>query len=184
MQIAWRLWVCVFKCLAQAHSNDDTGRCRESNPSILNRRFWNIDLRYWSRVHICISKSNYHKVSCLGENNTQGTSLPWVNKQGNYIIFSANSSPPTRMPSRTPMILCMLGGFAETSSLPVEPDACGCSSTGGQVGQPFWHRSIKTFRGCSPWSVSYEDECLFNFTTRLTDFTQHFSLIKERRATD
>jgi len=29
----------VFKCLAQAHSNDNTGRCRESHPSIRNRRF-------------------------------------------------------------------------------------------------------------------------------------------------
>ena len=28
-------------------------------------------------------------------------------------------------------------GFAETSSLPVAPDACGCSSTGGQVGLLF-----------------------------------------------
>jgi len=29
---------------------------------------------------------------------------------------------------------------------------------------------------CSPWYVSYEDECLINFTTNLSDFTQHFSL--------
>jgi len=29
----------------------------------------------------------------------------------------------------------------------------------------------KTFRGFSPWSVSYEDECLFNFTTNLPIFT-------------
>jgi len=29
----------VFKCLAQAHSNDSTGRCRESHPSIWNRCF-------------------------------------------------------------------------------------------------------------------------------------------------
>jgi len=28
-------------------------------------------------------------------------------------------------------------GFAETSSLPVAQDACGCSSTGGQVGLLF-----------------------------------------------
>jgi len=36
-------------------------------------------------------------------------------------------------PAKLPMsiILCTLGGFAETSSLPVAPDACGCSSTGG-----------------------------------------------------
>jgi len=32
------------------------------------------------------SKGNYHKVSCLEEHNTQGTSPPWVNKQGNYRI--------------------------------------------------------------------------------------------------
>ena len=29
----------VFKCLAQAHSNDNTGKCRESDPSIRNSRF-------------------------------------------------------------------------------------------------------------------------------------------------
>ena len=90
---------------------------------------------------------------------------------------------PAKFPM--PIILCILGGgFAETSSLPVAQDACGCSSTAGQVGLLFWHRSIKTFRGCLPWSVSYEGECLFNFTTNLSDFTQHFSLTKERRATD
>ena len=89
-------------------------------------------------------------------------------------------------PAKFPMsvILCMLGGFAKTSSLPVAQDACGCSSTGGQVGILFWHRSIKTFRGCLPWSVSHEDECLFYFTTDLSDFAQNFSLTKERRATD
>ena len=88
-------------------------------------------------------------------------------------------------PAKFPMsiILCMLGGFAETSSLPVAQDAYGCSSTGGQVGLLFWHRLIKTFRGCLPWSVSYEDERLFNFTPNLSDFTQHFSLTKEQRAT-
>jgi len=42
----------------------------------------------------------------------------------------------------------------------------------------------KTFRGCLPWSVSYEDECLCNFTTNLSDFTQNFSLTKERHATN
>jgi len=99
VRIAWRLWVRVFKCLAQAHSNDDTGRCWELNPSIRNRRFWNIGLPHWSRVHICISKTNYHKV-CLGENNTQGTSFPWVNKQDNYRIFSANSPPRKCLPVR------------------------------------------------------------------------------------
>ena len=41
--------------------------------------------------------------------------------------------------------LYMLGGFAETSSLPVAPDACCCSSTGGQVGLLFWRRWIKLF---------------------------------------
>jgi len=29
----------VFKCFAQVHSNDNTGRCRELDPSIRNRRF-------------------------------------------------------------------------------------------------------------------------------------------------
>jgi len=39
VQIAWPLWVRAFKCLVQAHSNDNTGKCRESDPSIRNRRF-------------------------------------------------------------------------------------------------------------------------------------------------
>jgi len=39
VQIAWPLWVRVFKCLAQAHRNDDPGSCRESGPSMRNRRF-------------------------------------------------------------------------------------------------------------------------------------------------
>ena len=38
VQIARVLWVRVFKCLAQAHSNN-TDRCRESDPSMRNRRF-------------------------------------------------------------------------------------------------------------------------------------------------
>jgi len=77
----------VFKCLAQAHSNDNTGRCREGvRPFDTEPYFLTIALRHRNRVHICISKSNYHKVSCLGENNTQGTSPPWVNKQGNCRI--------------------------------------------------------------------------------------------------
>jgi len=39
VQIAWPLWARVFKCLAQAYSNDNTGRFRESSfdpkPSLL-----------------------------------------------------------------------------------------------------------------------------------------------------
>jgi len=85
VQIAWLLWVRVFKCLAQAHSSDSTGRF-ESDHTIRNHRFQNIALRHRCRVHICISKRNYRKMSCLGEHNTQGTSTPWVNKQGNYRI--------------------------------------------------------------------------------------------------
>jgi len=72
--------------LAQAHNSDNTGSFRESNHTIRDRRAWNIALRHRSRVHICISKSNYHKISCLGEHSTQGTPTPWVNKQGNYRI--------------------------------------------------------------------------------------------------
>jgi len=81
VQIAWILWVRVLKCLAlvaQVHCSDNTGRFRESDHTIWNRRFYNTALRNRSRVHICISKSNYRKLSCLGENNTQGTSTPWV----------------------------------------------------------------------------------------------------------
>ena len=39
LRIAWTFWVRVFMCIAQAHSNDNAGRCRESDPSIRNRRF-------------------------------------------------------------------------------------------------------------------------------------------------
>jgi len=52
-----------------------------SDPSIRNRSFQNIALRHRSRVHICISKSNYRKIFCLGEHNTQGASTSWINKQ-------------------------------------------------------------------------------------------------------
>jgi len=31
-----------------------------------------IALRHRNRAHICISRGNYRKVSCLGEHNTQG----------------------------------------------------------------------------------------------------------------
>jgi len=47
---------------------------------------FNLSLRHWCRVYICISKGDYRKVSCLGEDNMQGTSPPWVNKQRNYRI--------------------------------------------------------------------------------------------------
>jgi len=39
VQMAWPFCVRVLKCLAQAHSKDNTGRCMESDPSIRNRRF-------------------------------------------------------------------------------------------------------------------------------------------------
>jgi len=54
-----------------------------SNPPIEN---FLATVLHRSRVHSCISKGNYRKVSWLGENNSQGTSPPWVNKQGNYRI--------------------------------------------------------------------------------------------------
>jgi len=43
-------------------------------------------LHHRSHVHICINKINYRQVSRLGEHSTQGTSTPWVEKQGNYRI--------------------------------------------------------------------------------------------------
>jgi len=63
-------------CLAQVHISDNTGRFRDYDHTIRNHRFQNIVLRHKRRVHICISKSNYRKISCLGEDNTQGTSIP------------------------------------------------------------------------------------------------------------
>jgi len=39
VRIAWPLSVRIFKCLAQAHSSDNTGRFRESDRTIRNRRF-------------------------------------------------------------------------------------------------------------------------------------------------
>jgi len=38
VHIAWFLWVRIFKCLAQAHSSDNTDRFRESDRTIRNRR--------------------------------------------------------------------------------------------------------------------------------------------------
>jgi len=51
----------------------------------------------------------------------------------NNKVFRSRSlrERPTKFPMS--LILHMLRGFADTSSLPVAPDACGCSSTGGQV---------------------------------------------------
>ena len=48
---------CIFKCLAKAHSSDNTSRFRESDHTIRNRRFRNIALRHRSRVPVCISKA-------------------------------------------------------------------------------------------------------------------------------
>jgi len=53
--------------LRTAPHSDNTGRFKESDHTIQNSRFWNIALH-------------------LGEHNTQRTSTPWVNKQGNYRI--------------------------------------------------------------------------------------------------
>jgi len=86
-QLFLQNWMSVgqqFGIRIQAHSNDNTGRCRESDPS--EPSLLTIALRHRSRIHICISKGDYRKVSCLGEHNTHGTSPPWGNKQGNYRI--------------------------------------------------------------------------------------------------
>jgi len=125
-----------------------------SNYGIWKRRFWK---------PVCVTGKSYED---------EGVQL-FNNK-----VFRSRSfrKHPTKFPMS--LILLMLGGFAETSTLPVAPDACGCFSTGGEVGLLFWHRSIKIFRGCSPWSVSYKDECLFTFITNLSISTQHFSQIK------
>jgi len=85
---AWLLWVRIFKCLAQEHSSDNTGRFRESDRTIRNSRFWNIALCHRSCVPVCISKAITvsRKFSCLGKHNPQGTSTTWFNKQVNYRI--------------------------------------------------------------------------------------------------
>ena len=57
MHVAWLLWVRIVKCLAQAHSSDNTGRFRESDQTIRNRRFSNIALRHRSRLPVCVSKA-------------------------------------------------------------------------------------------------------------------------------
>jgi len=71
---------------AQAHSNDNTGRCQGVRPFDPELPLITFALRHWSRIHICTSEGSYRKVSCLGEHNIQRTSSPWVNKQGNYRI--------------------------------------------------------------------------------------------------
>ena len=120
-----------------------------SNHRTSKRRFWKL---------VCTTRKSY------------GDGVQLFNKK---VLWSRSLR---ECPAKFPMsiILCMLGGFAETSSLPVAQDACGCSSTGGRVSLHFCHRSIKTFRGSLPRSVSCENECLLNFTTNLSDFTQHF----------
>ena len=124
-----------------------------------------------------LNSSNLESVAsgslCVPHENRMEIESNYYNK-----VLRSRSLRERRAKFPMSIILCMLGGFAETSSLPVTQNACGWPSTGGQVGLLFWHRSIKTFPGCSPWSVSYEDECLFNFTTNLSDFNQHFSLTK------
>jgi len=42
----------------------------------------------------------------------------------------------------------------------------------------------KLFEACHPDLFHTKMNVFFNFTTNLSDFTQHFSLTKERRATD
>jgi len=39
VQIAWLLWVRVFKCLAQVRCSNNTDRFRESDHTIRNGRF-------------------------------------------------------------------------------------------------------------------------------------------------
>jgi len=50
----------------------------DPEPSLLT-----VALCHRSRTHTCISKGSCCNVSCLGEHNTQGTLLPWVNKHNN-----------------------------------------------------------------------------------------------------
>ena len=40
--------------------------------------------------------------------------------------------------------------------------------------------NIKTFRGCSPWSVSSGEETFLNFTTSFSIFNYHFSKLSEQ----
>ena len=80
VQIAWPLecTVRVYKCLAQAHSNDNTGRCMESTiRSVIIAWRCAVEAAY-----IFAPADNYRTVSCLGEHSMQGTSTPWVNKEG------------------------------------------------------------------------------------------------------
>ena len=88
VQIAWPLWVRVFKRTAMITQAGVGSHTLHPVPLLLT-----IALRHLSCVHICISKGNYRKVSCLGEHNTQGNSPSWVNKQGNYMILPITASP-------------------------------------------------------------------------------------------
>jgi len=75
------------KWLVQAHSNDNTGSVQGVRPFDPEPSLLTFVLRHWwCRVYICISKGDYCNVSFRGEHNMQGTSTPWVNKQGNYRI--------------------------------------------------------------------------------------------------
>jgi len=73
--------------MTQAGTGSQT--VRSGTIAFANYRFdtcYSSSLHHRSHVHICINKINYRKVSCLGEHSTQGTSTPWVDKQGNYRI--------------------------------------------------------------------------------------------------
>jgi len=72
VQVAWLLGVRVCAMLKRTVSITQAGACGvrplDPEPSLLT-----IALRHRSRLHIFISKTNYRKISRLGEHNTQGT---------------------------------------------------------------------------------------------------------------
>ena len=82
VHIAWLLWVRIFKCLAQAHSRDNTGRFRDSDHTIRNRRFQNIALRHRSRVPVRISKAITVKQRSQTFLKLRATSCVPINAEG------------------------------------------------------------------------------------------------------
>ena len=75
VQIAWPLWVRVFKmpCSKRTAAIKQAGAGSQTLPPE-TVAFLTFALGHWNRVHICIRKGNYREVCCLGEHNIQGAS--------------------------------------------------------------------------------------------------------------
>ena len=101
----------------------------------------------------------------------------------NNKVFRSRSLRERSTKFPTSLILYMRKGFAETSSLPLATNACGCSSTGGQVDLLFWHRSKKIFEAAHP-DLFHTKMNVFLISPQTCPFSLNTSLVKERRSSN